>query len=112
MKKHCPACAIDVEYEGENHAYCSVCGRTQEVAERLLKSRRDDERNTKVKWILVALGVVAILALFLIRPERTLETAIAASVQGIGLVLIVWVVNKVRKSREQNERRKINSQDS
>jgi hypothetical protein len=96
MRAYCPACAVEVEYEGQGtNAHCSVCGRTRGAADLFLASRARAARDAKLKWVWIAAGGVAFMALLFLRPDQTLATLISTTVQVAGLALVLWVCKRL-----------------
>ena len=59
MKDYCPACAMEVEYEGTGHnASCNICGRTKSAAEQTVRSRT--EQCTTAILMRIALRITLI----------------------------------------------------
>jgi hypothetical protein len=104
MKDFCPACDVEVDYDGSGqNAACSICGRTKDAAKLTVAGRKASAKSEKWKWILRALGVLALVAAFATATERTLGTLISTVVQVGGLVVAIWLFLKIR---EWNRRRK------
>ena len=102
MKDYCPACAMEVEYEGTGHnASCNICGRTKSAAEQTVRSRAEQRRDAKLKWVWIALGVAGAIALFAFYiasggSERLLATLISTAVQVVLLAVFIWLFLKVK----------------
>lgn len=101
MRDICPACGIDVEYD--NKGYCSQCGRTKSVAEESVRFRNQQARDAKLKWLWISAGIVGLVAIFLLSPERSLGTLISTLVQVTGLVFFAWLFTKIRDALQRRK---------
>jgi len=103
----CPACNQNVEYKIEDgQSYCSICGRTQGVAEESVKVASKERIQKKVKLVLktigfVSLGGLVILGL-LLNPELIIDQFVSVG-KGMailaipGAILIYWAFKRKKK---------------
>jgi hypothetical protein len=104
----CPACNQDVEYKIQGgQSYCSICGRTQGVAEESVKVARKESIQKKVKLGLktigfLSLGGLVILGL-LLNPERIIDQFVSVG-KGMailvipGAILTYWMYKRKKKA--------------
>ena len=100
---YCPACKeevhyeIDLEFEGK--AFCSVCGRTNEYAEKQEKHlrKRNARKNARRRFVFFAkifVGIVVAILLgfgLMAAPERILGVAIKSFMGVTGLYLFLGI---------------------
>lgn len=106
MKSYCPACAIEVEYEGTgDNASCNICGQTKTAAKQAILFRKKQKSEAKLQRIWIAVGIVGAIAaiVFYISTGRSksieyaLGKALGESVILIILFGLYWLFTKVKK---------------
>ena len=121
VRRFCPACYQEVDYEIDHELgdkeFCSICGRTQEIAEKEAKTLRKKNVRLKIRLALKVLAGVVILILLgfglLIDPERVMgrgvsvlkSTLVLSIPVAIIFVIIYLIVRLVRRSRMKDDSR-------
>ncbi len=97
VRGYCPACKQEVDYEVDQElggqTFCSICGRTQEAAEKaenLLRKQNASKRFWLTMKVVVGVvvGVIVLVLLgivLLIDPERIIDKAVGT---GTGMLLL------------------------
>jgi hypothetical protein len=103
----CPACKDEVEYEIDleldGKRFCSVCGRTKEMAEKGIKAeqliikRKAREKFTGTLWRRVFYFGLAVFAAFFVfgfisDPERVFAAAKEKFLATVGLSIIALII--------------------
>jgi hypothetical protein len=102
MKSYCPACATEVNYEGSGYnASCSICGRTKSAAEQTVRSRAEQQRSAKLKWVWVTLGAIGAIGLLglyaLSGGSDSMTIALVSSiVQVVTVTVFIWLFLKIK----------------
>lgn len=64
-------------------------------------AEKKERRDARLFKILLVIGLPIVVLGALLRPERTYETFISALVQGVGLVVLAWIILMFKRSRNK-----------
>ena len=107
VRGYCPACKQEVDYEVDQElggqTFCSICGRTQEAAEKaenLLRKQIASKRFWLTMKVVVGVvvGVIILVLLgivLLIDPERIIDKAVGTATGMVLLAIPVAIIAAV-----------------